>query len=160
MRNLFFVTLIIVTTLFVGCRDTSRPLDLPKLYFCAITITQEGKPVPGATVELIAQDTNNAKYVPLQYTNDNGTAVMTTYSFAGVPAGKYKVVVTKYVEEETTVKDEDTGENIIVGGAKYRMIEPIYSDAKTTPLEIEITEKDRNNKQTFDVGKAIKVIFI
>ncbi|MDR0609076.1 MAG: carboxypeptidase-like regulatory domain-containing protein [Planctomycetaceae bacterium] len=155
MRILFF-TLILSAVLFIGCTNSSEPSDLPKLYNCVITITQEGKPVSGAIIELIAQDTNNTKYVPLQYTNVHGTAVMTTYGFTGVPAGKYKIVVSKNIEAETTVKDQDTGENIIVGGIKYQMIEPVYSNPEITPLEIEITGKEKKTEQTFDVGKEIK----
>ncbi|MDR2345030.1 MAG: hypothetical protein LBE18_03100 [Planctomycetaceae bacterium] len=155
MTRIFFVTLIIAVMLFIGCSDSGKPSDLPELYRCTITITQEGKPLSGAIVEFISEDTNNKKYTPVQHTDSNGTALMSTYGYIGVPAGKYKIIVTKNIEDETTIQNKETGENIIVGGQKYQMVESIYSDIKTTPLEIEVNSK--NTKQTFDVGKAVKL---
>jgi hypothetical protein len=156
-RLLFFVTIIFSVALFVGCGSSSKPSDLPVLYPCTLTFTQEGIPLAGAIVELVAQDANNAKYVPVQHTADDGTAKMSTYGFAGVPAGKYKIIVTKIVEDEIATRDEGTGETIFVGSDRHRMTDIIYSDAKTTPLEIEVTGKEKNMKRTFNVGKAIKV---
>ncbi|MDR1290627.1 MAG: hypothetical protein LBK06_05445 [Planctomycetaceae bacterium] len=156
-RSLFFVTIIFSIALFVGCEHSSKPSDLPVLYPCTLTFTQEGIPLVGAIIELAAQDANDTKYVPVQHTADDGTAKMSTYGFAGVPAGKYKIIVTKIVEDEIAVQDKDTGETIFVGSERHRTIDAIYSDVKTTPLEVEVTGKEKNTKQTFDVGKAVKV---
>ncbi|MDR2171274.1 MAG: hypothetical protein LBP59_14110 [Planctomycetaceae bacterium] len=156
MRRFLFVTLISSIMLFIGCSQSAKPLDFPDLYPCTVIITQEGKPVADAIVEFIRQDADNTKYVPVQHTNNKGIAVMTTYGFTGAPAGKYKIIVTKNVEDETVIKDKDTGEIIIVSETKYKLIDPAYSDTKTTPLEIEVL-KEKNVKQTFDVGKAIKI---
>ncbi|MDR0871050.1 MAG: carboxypeptidase-like regulatory domain-containing protein [Planctomycetaceae bacterium] len=154
MKRFLFTVLCVL--FLSGCGDDSRPKDLPALYPCSLTITQEGgKPLDGATVELKPLD-GGTRYNPLQFTDANGVAVMTTYTFNGVPAGKYKVLVTKNIEEETTTTDKNTGEPVVVGGAKYRYVEKIYSDVQTTPLEIEITGKEKKVVQTFDVGKAIK----
>jgi hypothetical protein len=38
----------------------------------------------------------------------------------------------------------------------YKTVEQQFSNAQTTPHEIEITGKERELKKTFDVGKAIK----
>ncbi|GHT26359.1 hypothetical protein FACS18942_03670 [Planctomycetales bacterium] len=154
-----FLLLVVLCSLFIavsGCQSALKPSDLPKLYPCTLTITQKGQMLAGAVVELIAQDTDKAKYVPLQRTGEKGVVVMTTYGFDGVPAGKYKVVITKNIEETTKQLDKNTGETIIKDGTRYRTVEAVYSGAATTPLEIEITGKERNVKLNLDAGKAVK----
>jgi hypothetical protein len=157
MRTLFTVTLITFIALLSSCQKSNKPSDLPKLYHCSLTFTQERKPLVGAIVDLVAEDANNAKYTPVQRTDEKGIAVMTTYGYDGVPAGKYKVVVTKDVEEEVSRVDKDTGETIITDGKKYRTVEVIYSDAATTPHKVEVSNKGVVSVSAFDVGKIVKL---
>ncbi|MDR3232326.1 MAG: hypothetical protein LBT46_01430 [Planctomycetaceae bacterium] len=145
MKHLIIITLLIFVTLIAGCRDTSKPVDLPKLYPCTITITQEGVPLAGAMIELLPADGSSVKYRAVTVTGEDGKAAMATYRHAGVPVGKFKVVVDK--DDFGAAKNADT----------YRLVEAKYSSAETTPLEIEITGKGRVEK-TFDVGKAVKVL--
>jgi hypothetical protein len=77
-RILFSLTLFCTLFSVSGCKDSSRPEDLPKLFPCVITITQEGKPLEEASVELVATDQNNAKYKSLSITDAEGRAVMST----------------------------------------------------------------------------------
>ncbi|MDR1960502.1 MAG: hypothetical protein LBQ54_15940 [Planctomycetaceae bacterium] len=155
-RILFSLTLFYTLFSVSGCKDSSRPEDLPKLFPCIITITQEGKPLEEASVELVAADQNNAKYKSLSITDAEGRAVMSTYGFKGVPAGKYKVAVTKTLTDDVVYKENEAGGKDLVSYKTYRTVEPQFSDAKTTPHELEITGKDKKPEVTFDVGKAVK----
>ncbi|MDR0521247.1 MAG: hypothetical protein LBH00_05270 [Planctomycetaceae bacterium] len=159
MKALTTITLLIVTLTLNGCGDTSRPKDLPKLYPCTITITQEGKPLIGATVEFIPADAANAKFRAVSTTGEDGSVNMSTYGFAGAPAGKYKVIVTKTMDDDFVYAAEvnpESGEKDIVSFHTYRLVEEKYSTAETTPFEIEITGKERSVTKTFDAGKAVK----
>ncbi|MDR2641984.1 MAG: hypothetical protein LBC74_04245 [Planctomycetaceae bacterium] len=67
LRIIFSWMLFFVLLSVLGCGGSSGPKDLPKLYPCVITITQEGKPLDNAVVELAAAETtdqNNSKYQP------------------------------------------------------------------------------------------------
>jgi 5-hydroxyisourate hydrolase-like protein (transthyretin family) len=156
-RILFSLTLFCTLFSVSGCKDSSRPEDLPKLFPCVITITQEGKPLEEASVELVATDQNNTKYKSLSITDAEGKAVMSTYGHEGVPAGKYKVAVTKILHDDLVYGTNSSGEREVVDYKAYKTVEPRFSEAKTTPHELEITGKDKKNEVTFDTGKAIKV---
>jgi hypothetical protein len=159
-QHLYFVTLIVSVTIISGCRDASKPSDLPPLYPCTVTITQEGIPFAGASVEFVLADQAQAKYRALAETDENGQGQMRTYGQFGTPSGKYKVVVTKTVQGEPNryLKDESTGQQEAIGWKMYQTVESKFSSAETTPHEIEITGKGRRVEQTFDVGKAVKVL--
>lgn len=101
---------------------------------------QGGVPLAEAAVELAAVG-EGVKYRSSSFTDASGRAVMSTYGFPGVPAGKYKVIVKK---------------TLVDGTVEYRTVEAEYSDAETTPYEIEVTGKGKS-AATFDVGKAIKI---
>jgi len=139
-----------------GCGKDSRPSDLPRLFPCAITITQEGNPLNGATVSLEPIDEANAKYRASSVTDDSGKAVVTTYGFDGVPAGRYKVCVWKTVIDDITQYRNSDGEMVNSNGTDYRTVERQYSDVATTPHEIEVTTGRGTTQATFDVGKPVK----
>ena len=133
---------IVITALSItGCgSNNSRPSDLPQLYPCVLTVTQEGNPLSGAYVTLIPMEESNAKYQASSVTDNEGKATIITYGFDGVPAGKYKVCVRKVVGDENR---------------EYQLVEPKYSDSKNTPHELEITGKQMP-PASFDVGKSVK----
>jgi 5-hydroxyisourate hydrolase-like protein (transthyretin family) len=154
MRKILLLTLLIAV---VGCSPSNRPKDLPTLYPCTVVITQDGKPLAEATVEFTPVDSANAKYRAASVTDANGTVSMTTYGFAGVPAGKYKVVVSKVLLDNLEYADnKSTGQKEVVNFNKYKVVDSKYSSAETTPHEIEITNKKKNETYSFDVGKTIK----
>lgn len=124
----------------MGCSDRQRPGDLPKLYPCELTITQEGTPLSGANVTLFPAEETNAKYQASSITNSEGKATLKTYGFDGIPAGKYKVCVRKVIGEEN---------------AEYQTVERQYSDSDKTPHEIEIIG-GKTFQTSLDVGKAVK----
>ena len=154
----FIIPSILILISFTGCGgDTSRPKDLPPLYPCAVTITQDGKPLDGAVVNLVAFDKENAKYQASSVTDAAGKAIMSTYGFNGVPAGKYKVCIWKTITEGVKQYTNKDGELVNTEGTDYKTVESKYADAKTTPHEIEITGKGKKVEQTFDVGKPVKI---
>ena len=158
--NKLIIVLIILTGIVVltGCaKNDSRPKDLPPLFACYLTITQGGSPLAGATVNLISIDGTNAKYQASSITDANGKAVVTTYGFNGVPAGKYKVCVRKTVVEGVTKVTDSYGDLVDSPGTEYRTVDPLYSDEKTTPHEIEIVEQKAPQSASFDVGKPVKI---
>ena len=149
------ISFMLAAVLITGCAKDNRPSDLPPLYPCAITITQEGEPLNGATVSLFAVEGTSSKYQPSGITDANGKATLMTYGFEGAPAGKYKVCVRKTIIEDGGKTLDGYGEEIDAPGIEYRAVEQEYSDVATTPHEIEISNK-RTPPHTFDVGKAVK----
>ncbi|MDR0609011.1 MAG: carboxypeptidase-like regulatory domain-containing protein [Planctomycetaceae bacterium] len=156
MRNYTFIFVYLLLVCLAGCGDSSRPNDLPKLFPCIITITQDDKPLPDAVVKLIPQTDTEMKYRPVAVTDTDGIVKMSTYGFAGVPAGKYKIVVIKNIDDDIVYRNDDVGERSVVSYNTYRVVEKRFSDTATTPYEIEITPKSKNIPMTFDVGKTIK----
>ncbi|MDR2171354.1 MAG: carboxypeptidase-like regulatory domain-containing protein [Planctomycetaceae bacterium] len=157
MRQINFIVLFIFVTIIFGCGDKSRPVDLPPLYPCTITITQDGKPLAEASVTLEPADPANVKYKASALTGADGSVKMKTYGFDGTPIGKYKIVVTKIINENIEVKlNESTGKEEATSYQKYRLVEPKFTSAETTPLEIEVNGKDKKLQKNCDVGKPIK----
>jgi hypothetical protein len=151
--------LIIVALIIVGCSPNNKPSDLPPLYQCVITITQENLPLADAKVEFIQIAPAEAKYRAASITDNNGKVSMTTYGFAGVPIGKYKVVITKIIQDDLVYEDNpSTGQKEIVDFKKYATVESKYSSAETTTHEIEITGKEKKIEKTFNVGKTVKLL--
>ena len=140
----------------VGCSSGDKPKDLPPLYPCTLTIIQDGASLAEATVEFVPAVPS--KYRPASLTGEDGTVSMRTYGFPGVPAGKYKVVVSKEIRENLVYTDTinpSTGQKEVVSFTRYQTVEPQYSSADSSPHEIEITGKEKV-RQTFDVGKAVR----
>jgi len=91
-----------------GCSDSSdRPSDMPPLYPCTVSVIQGGSPLEGAVVTFHS-DTEQ-KYRPVAYTGADGKAVMQTYGFPGVPTGKYKITVSKVVEDDIVYGTDENG---------------------------------------------------
>lgn len=155
MRKVIIALLLAAGTM-TGCSNDSRPKDLPPLYPCVITVTQNAAPLDGAVVNLVAVEKTNAKYQASSVTDENGKAVIATYGFDGIPAGRYKVCVWKTVVEGVKEYTNSDGELVESLGTDYRTVEPKYSSAQSTPYEIEITAKS-TSPEPFDVGKAVKI---
>ncbi len=148
--------LLAATTLvvFAGCKDKSRPSDLPDGVACTVSVVQDGQPLADAEVMLVGMDEANKKYSPGGRTDAKGDCELKTYGYPGVAPGKYKVTIWKDVEEGgETIVDEETGEETYVGGAETMTVDTTFRDAATTTLEIDIQAK--MEKPVFDVGESI-----
>lgn len=147
----------LVALFIAGCsKDDGRPKDLPPLFPCEITITQDEKPLAQATVSLESSGEVNSVYLPSGITDESGKALISTYGFKGAPAGKYKVTVRKTIVEDVKQVMDSYGDMVDSPGTDYRVVERKYSDAKATPHELEVTADKKTPKLTFDVGKPIK----
>jgi hypothetical protein len=154
--NRIYCTLCIVSCalFFSGCGDSTRPADLPKLYPCKITITQNGKPLENATVTLIAK--TKSKYGVSSATTDvSGMASLWTYGFNGVPSGEYGVTVTKIGVEGTKESKTIEGNPIQTGGNVYSYVDAKFGDENNPPYFINATEN--GVAETFDVGTPVRI---
>ena len=136
-----------------GCgKNKSRPADLPDdMSPCAITITQDGAPLVGATVELEYE--TPVKYRSSGTTDDKGVATIMTYGFAGAQQGTAKVVVKKLVTEGGS-EAEEYGEAGTTG-QDFETVDPKYKSKDTTDLTITIGKA--NVEEKFDVGAAVHI---
>jgi hypothetical protein len=139
---------------FSGCGDSRRPVDLPKLYPCKITVTQNSKPLEGATVTLLSK--TKSKYgTSSATTNHAGTAVLCTYSFDGVPLGEYGVTFTKIGVEEAKEGKTLEGNPVSIGGKIYSYVDAKFGNETNPPYSVIVTEKGIN--KTFDVGESVHI---
>ena len=141
--------------LFPGCSDTSRPSDLPPLFPCTVSVTQGGVPLAGVFVELVSLDSQ--KYRASASTDEGGRATMTTYGYPGAPAGKYKIIVRKSIEDDIVMGKDVYGADAIVSSNRYNVVEPLYGQTDQTPHEVEVVSSSKGTEVTIDVGVAIRV---
>lgn len=167
-KNLTY-TLVLAVLLSAGCRDSSIPSDLPKLSSGTVVVTQEGAPVEGATVYFLPAD-GTTKWAPGGKTDESGAAkIYTNGLYNGAPPGKYQVYMRKTEVEPSkyplppTVDTPEYEKWLETYGdqianekrATYSLIEKIYTNAKSSPLEIEVLP-GKAFTQEFDVGKNVK----
>ena len=152
----FFV---VACTCWSGCSRVPRPADLPDLYPCQLTISQDGKPLEKANVTLYPDD-SKSKWTVGGTTDSRGIVTILTHAqFPGAPAGEYKIVVSKtesYQERPAQPKPGGDGTEMIPGTPIqiFGLVELQYIDIKTTPLTM--TVKKGKNSKDIDVGKAIR----
>jgi len=156
MRTSLISFLFLAILLYTGCsRNDGRPADMPKLYPVTISIIQDGQPLDGATVTLIAKTPST--YGTASATTVAGTAKIRTYGYDGVPAGDYTVLVEKRVTEgEREIIQEGMGVVGMVGGRVYQLVDAQFTTQATTPFSISVAER-RGATETFDVGTAIRL---
>jgi hypothetical protein len=157
------IILFLCVSLFIvaGCGGEKRPDGIPALHKTTLTLTQEGKPLADATVNLYPVEGVN-KWPAGGITNSQGVLqVKTMTSFDGIPEGKYKVTVTKTETEGTSTAVADDASDaararpVAASAVKqYYLVEKDYRASNTTPLEIEI--KPGKNSKEFEAGKAIR----
>ena len=149
---LFLVTLI-------GCTKTNTPDGFPKLVSVTLTLTQDGTPLAGAIVSLAG----DCQFSIGGVTDAKGCVVLYTHGqHKGAPLGKYKVRVTK-TETEPGPPAPPLGTpeymTFMQEAQKrpppktYTLVEKQYTQAETTPLELDITGP---LTQTLDVGKVVR----
>ena len=150
--NMSRYLLLLPLFLFCSCSDSSRPSDLPRLYSCTITVTQGGVPLEGALVELGSPDSQ--KYNASGTTDASGNAMIMTYGHSGAPVGKYKILVSKIIEDDIVYGTNVYGEQTIDSFNRYKLVDDRYSNMESTPHEIEVTTK--KTQTTIDVGEAVR----
>jgi hypothetical protein len=132
-----------------GCSGPSKPDGLPDRLPFEVTLTQDGKPLSEASVQLVSPD---VPWAITGNTDATGKAKVVTHGqFGGVPPGLYKVIVAKH-ETETTLSDDKKMQTLKI----YSLVDPQYIDRNTTTLELTV-EKEKKSA-TLDVGSPIRVL--
>lgn len=140
----------------IGCGGgPERPDNMPPLYPVQIKLLQEDAPLAGASVRLVPDGASSSWYTG-GTTDDQGIAEVHTHGkFSGAPAGKYKLVVTKF---ETPSAASTTLENLNQPTSKdatYDLVDPKFGNPAKTTLELEVTESQAEHE--FDLGPAVRV---
>ena len=160
MKKYYFSYLLLLSLFcFYGCDGKKKPADLPTLYPVKITVIQDGKPLEGATVNLVA-DGANVRFTTGSITDKNGVAtIKTDRQWPGAPAGKYKVCIKKVVapeadpSEASLTHEEQQAKAAERGKQTKSLVNAKYLRANTTEFSINITESVVT--ETFDVGAAV-----
>jgi hypothetical protein len=104
------------------------------------------------------QSPDSPKYRPTAVTNSDGVAAMKTYGFPGAPAGNYKIIVRKGINDNIVYGTDEFGRQIVLSSDSYNVILPRYSDVNETPHEIEVTANRRGVQITIDVGEPVRIM--
>jgi len=163
-RPLLFV---IVLSVVCGCSSEKRPVGMPPLHPCRVTITQDGKPLAEAMIRLHGTG-SGTQWSCSGTTNSQGVAdLLTQGQFRGVPEGTYKVTVQKdevvslATPEQLAALEKAKAENPQwydppnIRQEFWQLVEKDYTLVDSTPFEMTVS-KGKNN-ETFDVGKAVRV---
>ena len=143
-----FLPLLFLTI--IGCKE-ELPDGMPKLIKVSLTMMQEGKPLSGATVALVSEDAAS-RWTIGGTTDNNGVVVLKTHgNYTGVPEGKYKICVKKFIREGELQTMANPG---APPPKDYNLVESQYGHQNDTPLSIEI--KSGSKYEPIDVGKAVK----
>ncbi|MDR2756396.1 MAG: hypothetical protein LBC20_11870 [Planctomycetaceae bacterium] len=136
---LLFVLLIGLT----GCNKEHRPVGLPKLIPCEITIINtDGTPLVGAFVRLLATETP-IPWAIIGKTNENGIAnISVNAQYVGAPVGKFRVLISKNEGFDKTLEIPKTPPNayVSVDAELIYYVNPVYSNEKQSPFEIEVLD--------------------
>lgn len=152
------VLLLVPAFCLIGCIRQYRPPGLPKLYPCQVTLTQEGKPVEGATVLLSAKEEGSCPWTVSGITNEQGTASLVTYGqFAGAPEGTFLILLDKReLVGEPGYFDETNLRYIQKPVKVYTLVDEKFTKRDKTPLEIKI-ERKNTTKADFELGPAVRI---
>ncbi len=146
----FAVSLILCMTVLQGCGiGAKRPAWLPKLTPCKLTLTQEGKPLANANINLVSPPGNPPlEWMIIGCTDAQGIVYPAVQVFKGVPQGEYVIVVEKTENEYTNNMNHPVNE--------YWVIDSKYGSAATSTLKL--TVGDSPVDQTFDLGKPVRIM--
>ena len=150
----FSVLVVVFCIAFSGCGGEPVPDGLPKLYPVTLTFTQAGEPCVEAIVTLVPE--SDSPWGTGGVTNANGSvAVQTHGKFAGAPAGKYKVTISK--TENGTV-GQASGDMFTTQMIQtFNLIDPVYSTPATTPLTLEV-EAGKKSYPQFELGEKVREV--
>lgn len=156
-----------LTALLAGCGGKERPAGFPDLYPTTLTITQAGKPLAGASVNVYPIEGTACTWPVGGRTDNSGkVSLMTQSDFAGVPAGDFAVTVSKSefsLKEDMTNADGEpippetfAGQDLSKVDARFvnvaEMVPEEYLAAETTPLSISVQKG--KNAFTLNVDEA------
>jgi hypothetical protein len=130
-----------------GAADDKWTKDRPKTFQVSGTVSLNGTPVAGATVNFISVD---GKSSPFGVTDTSGRFRLTTFDqHDGAPLGNYKVTITKKTVETKPHPKEPETQPAIVVKTTWDVPEN-YSVAAKSGLEAQVTDGGKN-EFTFDL---------
>ena len=134
------LTALCMVSLLIGCGGDAP--DHPPTTAVTGTVTQGGKPVDGATVSLVPQDSAGQHYSATGTTDASGRFTAYTYfspsaTEAGVLPGEYKVTVTK-APPVAVVEGHGSHDAAPAGPASTLPLK--YADANATPLKATVAQ--------------------
>ena len=155
MRFICILTLLsLAVVVTVGCGQKA-PDGFPEVFPCTIKVVDGGTPIDGCAVTLSGA---GAAYASGGATDTSGVAVMGTsqgsYHKQGVPAGDYKVVLSKaavvsggLTEEQARAMEPEERrahmEKQATEQAKAKSVVPDnLSDSKKTPIQLNVKSGD------------------
>jgi len=144
----------------VGCGGEKRPDGFPPIYPVTIHVTQEGEPLEGASVALVAPD-GSVPWVVGGTTGADGKVKLRTHGqFDGAPAGKYNVQISKtvyegYDEYMASMNQNDTAAAQSIDVKVFQCVEDAYTSAKNTPVQVEITKETKILE--VNAGPAVRI---
>jgi len=146
-----FVHLLIIMVLLttIGCSEP-LPDGMPPLYPVTLKFHQNGELLDEASIRLIPQF--DSPWAIGGSTNAKGEVRLKTHGkYDGVPAGKYKITVNKFVSEgELPLPGQNTPPM-----NHFNLVETEFTLPNKTPLEIEVVE-GKNHFEPFDLGEGVR----
>ena len=152
-----FVLLAMFFLLLTGCTE-KRPEGLPKLYPLTITLTQQGKPLPGAAITLFPEGAN-IKWACGGTTDEQGNASVRTHGiYNGAPEGTLKMAVfcnfSDAADQLKTLNPESPEyAQLLKAHPWYNVVPKSYREQETTPLQIVV--KPETNSVTIDIPEKV-----
>jgi len=146
----------ILTTCLTGC-GSKLPDGMPPLHPLTLTVTQEGKPFPEASVSLYPSDGARG-WNSGGLTDANGVLPVFTHGkYSGVPAGKYKITVDCVTSDPPRPKNATESEiaEHLKKHPEFRIVPLPFTDRAKTPLEIEVVKG--TNRLTIDIPEKVKL---
>ena len=151
-------------SVFWGCGGEQLPPGMPRLYPATLTVTQDGKPLEGASIILTNVDPS-VSWSAGGATDQNGVLRLRTMGrYDGVPAGTYRVAVSKIESPNLTLPDEMPSDpegvreyNRIlreIENNTFYVVDPKFS-LGNSELEVEISPS--NLRVTVDVSPAVHI---
>lgn len=145
-----------IVLLLGGCQQDTRSEGMPELHPVTLAILQADKPLAEASVRLIPEDSASPWYSGGTTDNRGIAIVQTGRKYQGVPAGSYKVTVSK-IEMPTPASSEMSPLDGPRGSEQpaYDLVAAEYTNPNQTPLQITVAAGD--NTHEFDLGAAVRI---
>ena len=160
MQRTALLSLVLLALGWIGGCARSSDGDNPKTYPVSGTVTQNGGPVAGATVNFQLADGSRSAF---GITDESGKYTLTTFASGdGAVPGEYQIAITKF-EGGSAPAGQPGGAEIpenydappIEGGAApaaghKNLLPPQYAKAATSGLKATVTESE-SNQADFDL---------
>lgn len=153
MKNIW---LPLAVLLFVGCKAEPLPSWLPELHPVQVKVLQDAAPLPAAVVTLFSSDgvRDSAGLSAGGATGSDGIATIRTQGkYVGVPAGRYKICISRQIVDASPAASTDPGSEV-PNSAPVEVVQRQFREARTSPFEI-VVPVESDECYTCDIGTAV-----